>query len=106
MKTNCSVVIALVLWFLFWATNVFAMFHSPYRGERNRRIGSLLLVMATVLLPARQANQSKQFRRLKKMSKKIWYLGLGHDGQWQCVQFPEGSATDFRLGPNKTEQQT
>jgi hypothetical protein len=30
MKTNISGVIALVLWFLFWASNVFAVLRSPY----------------------------------------------------------------------------
>jgi hypothetical protein len=30
MKTNGSVVVALVLWFLVWATNAFALLKSPY----------------------------------------------------------------------------
>jgi hypothetical protein len=30
MKTNGSVVIALVLWFLFWALNAFAVVRPPY----------------------------------------------------------------------------
>jgi hypothetical protein len=30
MKTNNSVVVALILWFLFFASNVFAVLRSPY----------------------------------------------------------------------------
>jgi hypothetical protein len=30
MKTNGSVVIALVLWFLYWVTNAFALVKPPY----------------------------------------------------------------------------
>ena len=30
MKTNIPGVVALVLWFLFWASNAFAMFRPPY----------------------------------------------------------------------------
>ncbi|HEY2143693.1 MAG TPA: hypothetical protein VGH06_05015 [Candidatus Udaeobacter sp.] len=30
MKTNGSVVIALVLWFLFWASHAFALVRPPY----------------------------------------------------------------------------
>jgi hypothetical protein len=30
MKTISPIIIALVLWLLFWATNAFAMLKSPY----------------------------------------------------------------------------
>jgi hypothetical protein len=30
MKTNNSVIVALILWFLFFASNVFAVLRSPY----------------------------------------------------------------------------
>jgi hypothetical protein len=30
MKTNISGVVALVLWFLFWASNAFAVLRPPY----------------------------------------------------------------------------
>ena len=30
MKTNNSLVVALILWFLFFASNVFAVLRSPY----------------------------------------------------------------------------
>jgi len=36
MKTNNSVVVALILWFLLFASNVFAVLRSPYPSKPSQ----------------------------------------------------------------------
>jgi hypothetical protein len=36
MKTNSSVAVALILWFLFFASNVFAVLRSPYPSKPSQ----------------------------------------------------------------------
>jgi hypothetical protein len=38
MKTNNSVILALILWFLFFASNVFASLKSPYPRKTDHII--------------------------------------------------------------------
>jgi hypothetical protein len=78
------------------------VFHSPYprRAEPPDRI--ILISDGHGPIAGTTSKPDQTIQASKKMSKKIWYLGLGHDGQWRCVQFSERSATDFPFGTEQT----
>src|SRR5215831_6064314 len=59
MKVISPTVIALVLWFLFFASHAFAVFKSPY-PTKAQPPDSIIILATTALVPspARQVNQS------------------------------------------------
>ena len=59
MKVISPTVIALVLWFLFFASHAFAVFKSPYPTKAQPPDSSIILATtALVPSPARQVNQT------------------------------------------------